>query len=84
MIRPVSSDTTQRDQEGRGGHPAELPSGTSSGTATQGSGTVTETGSASSSTKSGAAVSLRAPFDAQPLYVSAVALGFTFLGAVLL
>ena len=58
--------------------------GTSSGTATQGSGTVTETGSASSSTKSGSAGSLRAPFDAQPLYVSAVALGFTFLGAVLL
>ncbi|KAH7395957.1 glycoside hydrolase family 72 protein [Cadophora sp. MPI-SDFR-AT-0126] len=67
--------------EGKGSQNA---GGTSSGTATQGSGSVTATGSASSSTSSGAAVSIRAPFDAKPLFVSAVALGFTFLGAVLL
>jgi len=57
--------------------------GTSSGTATQGSGSATQTGK-SGATSSAAATAVRAPFDAQPLFVTAVALGFTFLGAVLL
>lgn len=66
--------------EGKGSQNA---GGTSTGTATQGSGTATQTGK-TGATSSGAANAVRAPFDAQPLFVSAVALGFTFLGAVLL
>lgn len=59
--------------------------GASTGTATAGSGSATGTsGSSSTSTSAGAAASLHAPFDTAPLFVSAIALAFTFFGAALL
>jgi len=56
--------------------------GTSTGTATSGSGSTTSGKPGASSKAAGNAVMV--PFNAQPLFVTAVALGFTALGAILL
>ncbi|KAL2074091.1 hypothetical protein VTL71DRAFT_7869 [Oculimacula yallundae] len=64
------------------GKGSQNAAGTSTGTATSGSGAVTS-GKAGATSKA-AAASLNVPFNAQPLFVSAIALGFTALGAALL
>ncbi|KAK0121401.1 beta-glucanosyltransferase [Cadophora gregata f. sp. sojae] len=85
---PSAAAAMMKSGAGKGagltGEGSQNAGGTSSGTATQGSGAVSQTGGASKPTKSSGASSVRASFDAKPLYVSVVALGFTFLGAVML
>lgn len=86
---PSGAVTYMKAGAGKGiglqGKGSQNAGGASTGTATAGSGAVPTGSSAPSSSSSKAAgVSLQAPFNTAPMFVSAIALAFTFVGAALL
>ncbi|CZT49414.1 probable GEL1 protein [Rhynchosporium secalis] len=89
---PAAAAAMMKDGAGKGigltGKGSQNAGGTSSSTVPSGSGSGTSSGTQTSgkpgATSKGAAPAIQVPFNAQPLFVSAIALGFTALGAFLL